>query len=408
MKYSELINRISGNESLPTDVVVEDIVVTEEEAAQAELTPKFQSDIIELVTKEQDTEDTINDSLQIIEGIESLFKSDEYDQTKVIDLYKRLETNAEKLGNPLPVKLDGMENFTSASVYVQARTGTESFMETLKRYGSRFIEFLKMIYKYIRGYFSSQSLKLKTIKASVNKVRQNMGKIGSVKEAFELSFPESFKPQLINFSEITDAQRKMAGIDLQDFDVRALVDEALKGVNADLNGWVTKIESVIAFFNLWDNPTVKVSGSRAELNLSINNVRFYQGSESPIDWMLNTFKQFKVESVLIDKTEETDQLMEPVEAYKYVDKALKVITDLINYDETVITKTLKQCDYERDYLISVAKSADTDGVYAKEVESLIKGVLDFKYRNAITVREFAFGLMAPHLEIIKSIMDQAK
>lgn len=125
------------------------------------------------IEQEEEHAEAVADLEQAVTGIESLFEG-EFSQVAYQSLMSHAARCAKRAGVELPVKLDGMESMSSATVYLETRNGLEGFMDSVKDTGKKLKELVITVYNYlmdmIKGWIGqfknlSDKTKLAIVKA---------------------------------------------------------------------------------------------------------------------------------------------------------------------------------------------------------------------------------------------------
>ncbi|QAU04325.1 hypothetical protein [Photobacterium phage PDCC-1] len=119
------------------------------------------------IEQEEKQEQALTDLGEAVAGVEALFEG-EFSQTAYNHLMRHAERCAKRAGVELPVKLDGMESMTTASIYLETRNGLEGFMDSVKEASTKAKDVVISVFRYLMelvtgwiGQFSSLSEKIK-------------------------------------------------------------------------------------------------------------------------------------------------------------------------------------------------------------------------------------------------------
>ncbi|QCW23253.1 internal head protein [Vibrio phage USC-1] len=144
----ELQTHTTDGELSADDAVIENQINYEMSEATSDV--KASMEIAEEFSNRQlKQEQAVTDLEAAVEGLEKFFEG-EFSLEGYKVLMNHASRCATRAGVELPIKLDGMESMTSASVYLETRNGLEGFMDVVKKAGTDFKNVIITIYKYFR------------------------------------------------------------------------------------------------------------------------------------------------------------------------------------------------------------------------------------------------------------------
>lgn len=166
----DIFNQYAGAEELGLDEGAASVAEAAGDAAEAavsaeigEVTAALEeqtAEIEKLVDKVDDLEDAVEEVEEAVEGMESMLNSGNFHSVSFANMYNRALKLAEKLPAPEgQIMLGdrvGAENMTdAATAQLFARAGVESFVERVKEYGKKAVEFIKHIFNQVINFFVS-------------------------------------------------------------------------------------------------------------------------------------------------------------------------------------------------------------------------------------------------------------
>lgn len=149
LDLEDVVEEINEN----TDAAIEEVrAEVAEIALEVEETADNVEDLVETVEELEETAEEIEDA---VEGMESLLASGSYNSVAFSHLYARAAKGARKLsGQAVVGSRLGAESLTdAATAEMLTRQGIESFMDTVKNWGKKAIEFIKHIFNTIINFF---------------------------------------------------------------------------------------------------------------------------------------------------------------------------------------------------------------------------------------------------------------
>lgn len=157
-----ILDLYAGAEELDLAAGGEGVVDAVEEVVRAEVAEiavvvEEQSQAIEALADEvASMDDAVEELVENVEGLESLLNSGNFNSLAFSKLYNRGVVLANKLGGDISGDRMGAESITDASTaQMMARNGMEGFMDTVKDYGKKAIEFIKHIFNTVINFFVS-------------------------------------------------------------------------------------------------------------------------------------------------------------------------------------------------------------------------------------------------------------
>lgn len=402
----------------------------DEELHQVDLEENYNRDQINTVVKEdQLIKETTEEIKELVTGVESLFQSPDIDINALRCFYKSIDRRAEKLNLNFPVKVEGMESMTPASLYLATRDGMEGFMDSVKGAGKRFLEFVIMLFKYVYNYFTTASVKNKLLFKKIALVERHLEKVKAV-PFIDLNFETTpyfatVWRQQTDLNNTYEFSKHIVAAFNTTGNLTVLVEEALKGVTSKLGLFPDLlINTWESIGNLWDK-----DGNRSYMGSDISveknklgpmayvlpnqkalSTPFDPTRDNPIVVCSKLCTDFKVKVARQVRKEKVISSMEGTNAYNYVKETIAGIKKLILENEEVITRTLRTVKSERDYLVSVAKhsSRTEDTKLKQETEDFINSYLTYMYTNAVNLRELITGVSEEYWKPVKIIMDKVK
>ena len=170
----------------PVVEVVEEVVkvqiaelatVIEEQSAQIET----------LVGEVISLDETVEELEESIEGMESLLGSGNFNSSAFAGLYNRGMKLAQKLGADIDGNRMGAESCSDvATAEMMARTGTEGFMEAVKGYGKKAIDFVKHIFNTVIAFITSIFSQADGLQKRATTLKARIDAVEKVKEKIHL------------------------------------------------------------------------------------------------------------------------------------------------------------------------------------------------------------------------------
>lgn len=174
---ADLQNHIVDNvfdthtELTPDESVVEQKV--NEALAEATSDVKESSKLAETyLDQEEKRLIALSDLEEAVSGVESLFEG-EFSHTAYNHLMRHADRCAKRAGVTLPIKLDGMESMSSASIYLETRNGLEGFMDSVKQ-----------------GFKDTKAFFIKLYNMLIDMVRDKFNEVRSATKAYQIMLDE--------------------------------------------------------------------------------------------------------------------------------------------------------------------------------------------------------------------------
>jgi hypothetical protein len=188
-----LLDMYAGVEDLELGAAAGDVVEAVEEAVKTEVAEvavviEEQSNQIEqLVEQVTDLEEAVEEAVEVVDGLESLLGSGNFNSVAFSQLYNRGVKLANKLGGNIQGDRMGAESISdAATAQLMARTGMESIMDTIKEYGRKAIEFIKHIFNTVINFFVSIFNQADGVVRRTEQLRKRLNDGAKIKEQVKL------------------------------------------------------------------------------------------------------------------------------------------------------------------------------------------------------------------------------
>lgn len=158
--------------------VAEVAVQVEEQSQQIE----------ELVESVNEMDESVEELAENVDGMEHLLASGNFNAQSFALLYNRSTKLAVKLDGKVPdYGRMGAESFSdAATAQMMARSGIEGFMDTVKSYGRKAIEFIKHIFNVVINFFVSLWSEADAIQRRCDQLKKRMEGEVNLKETIKL------------------------------------------------------------------------------------------------------------------------------------------------------------------------------------------------------------------------------
>jgi hypothetical protein len=188
-----ILDLYAGAEELDLAAGGEGVVDAVEEVVRAEVAEiavvvEEQSQAIENLAEEvASMDDAVEELAENVDGMESLLNSGNFNSLAFAKLYNRGVVLANKLGADIGGERMGAESISDASTaQMIARQGMEGFMDTVKEYGKKAIEFIKHIFNTVINFFVSIFNQADGLQRRVEQLKKRLDGGAALKDTIKL------------------------------------------------------------------------------------------------------------------------------------------------------------------------------------------------------------------------------
>jgi len=197
----DIFDQYAGAEELGLDEGAASVAEAAGDAAEAAVSAEIgevtavleeqTAEIEKLVDKVDDLEEAVEEVEEAVEGMESMLNSGNFHSVSFANMYNRALRLAEKLPAPEGQLMlgdrVGAENMTdAATAQLFARAGIESFVERVKEYGKKAVEFIKHIFNQVINFFVSLFNKADGLTRREGQLRKRLNDGAKIKDKVKL------------------------------------------------------------------------------------------------------------------------------------------------------------------------------------------------------------------------------
>jgi len=261
---AEDLNLEGGN----ADVVdaVEEVVRAEVAELAAEIEENSQA-VENLVDEVAELDDSVEELEETVEGLESLLGSGNYNPAAFAKLYNRGVKLANRLGADIDGERIGAESVSdAATAELMVRQGVESFMDKVKEYGRKAIEFIKHIFNTVINFFVSLFNQADGLQRRADQLKKRIDDGATIKKDIKLGGWNVYFDYAKNgLAEAKNAKAFDATMDA----MAKLIDLGKNVSGIDLGAFKSAYGSVVSSIK---SDATKIGKSQAKKNGSTNVV----------------------------------------------------------------------------------------------------------------------------------------
>lgn len=232
------------------DVVdaVEEVVRAEVAELAAEIEENSQA-VENLVDEVQELDESVEELEETVEGLESLLGSGNYNPAAFAQLYNRGVKLANRLGADIDGSRIGAESVSdAATAELMVRQGVESFMDKVKEYGRKAIEFIKHIFNTVINFFVSLFNQADGLQRRAAQLKKRIDDGATIKKDIKLGGwnvyfdyaknglaeaknSKGFEGTMDSMAKLMELGKNVSGIDLGAF--KSAYASVISGIKAD-------------------------------------------------------------------------------------------------------------------------------------------------------------------------------